>query len=186
MIDSCGHLLVVGGYCSTHLESVGALQERAGLPLGVGLQQLGAELQGRGELHQLWAGLTLQRGVGLQQLEAVLQWQGVELNWLGAELQWLGVELQLGAELGPLLEVGQWVVAGLEEQLQEVGQVLEQVGEELQQLGAELQQLGAESQQQVGAESLLDVGVGSRVQWAGLLPNQGEGLGLVSEAGSDD
>lgn len=96
------------------------------------------------------------------------------------------MELQLGAELGPLWEVGQWVGAGLEEQLQEVGQVLEQVGEELQQLGAELQQLEAESQQKVGAESLLDVGVGSRVQWAGLLPHQGEGLGLVSEAGSDD
>lgn len=80
MIDSCGHLLVVGGYCSTHLESVGALQERAGLQLGVGRQQLGAELQVRGELHQLWAGLKLQQGVGLQQLGAELQWQGVELH----------------------------------------------------------------------------------------------------------
>lgn len=138
MIDSCGHLLVVGGYCSTHLESVGALQERVGLQLGVGRQQLGAALQVRGELHQLWAGLKLQQGVGLQQLGAELQWQGVELHWLGAELQWLGVELQLGAELGPLWAVGQWVGAGLEEQLQEVGQVLEQVGEELQQLSEEL------------------------------------------------
>lgn len=52
-------------------------------------------------------------------------------------LQWLEEE-QLGAELGPVWEVGQWLGAGLEEQLQEVGQVLEQVGAELQQLELEL------------------------------------------------
>lgn len=56
---------------------------------------------------------------------------------MGAELQWLEEELQLGAELGPVLEAGQWLEAGLEEQLQEVGQTLEQVGVQLPQLGPE-------------------------------------------------
>lgn len=59
--------------------------------------------------------------------------------------------------------------AGLEKQLQEVGQVPEQVEEEVQQLGA---------------ESLQEVGAGSRLQWVGR--GKGEGPGLVSEALSDD